>query len=192
MTKNERLQALYIEHLKGDNGATYKIIQEFNPTIKKLLYQRKKILKDSIDDANDFIQSCDLIIINALKDYDPRRGDLEKYINFFLYRKIEITPPEYYSVSIHTEINNEGATLEDILEDVGEGERMRDRMDIEAIYEIADRVLTKQEKKIFKLCYNPKKERTMSQIAEMIGCSKQYVSATHDRAIKKIKKEMNI
>ncbi len=68
------------------------------------------------------------------------------------------------------------------------------KMKISKLYEKIEKILTEREKEIIKLRYGltPNGYKTQREIAQQLDISRSYVSRIEKKALKKLKKELNI
>lgn len=179
--QKEELNKLYIEHLRGNKDATYQILKHFDPNISFMLKKYNKLIKYSLDDEEDFIQNCHLAILNALKEYDSSKGDLEPCLQMRLKRVLDMTTPPDFSVSIDEVIDDSGTTICDLIADK--------RNEIEEC-DIRNMLscLTEKERKVFELYYI--KKYTTKEIADIMEMSRRGIFKILSRGKEKIKNQM--
>lgn len=181
----EKINKIVEGALKGQEEACLALMEATEP----LVMSQIKAILPYYPDWEDLKSDCRLVLLDALKTFDPSRG-----AQFLGYYKAQV---RYYLLDfLKKEVRREetsldaplegGGTLMDYLEDPARLEDSYLRTEEEEALLVALEGLTKREEEVVRLFYFG--DLGLSEIAGFLGLSYQTVANTKARALKKLRK----
>jgi len=190
----------YIEKYEEGDEEARNILIERN--LRLVAHICKKYVTTNVG-QDDLISIGTIGLIKGINSFDSEKGvRLATYVSkcidneilMYLRTNKKVQSEVYLNEPVGKDKEDNEISLIDILEN--EGRTIDDeidlRMKIKLLYEKMKEVLREREKNILEMRFglDGKKPKTQSQIAEMLGISRSYVSRIETKAIGKLAKEI--
>ena len=196
-------EVYYLNLLKNENNKEAKeVLVQRN---MRLVAHISKKYNNSGEELDDLISIGTIGLIKAIDTFNVDKGIrlatyASKCIENEILMNIRSNKKNKMQVSLQDPIgvDKEGnaISLIDILgtEEEYDEDKVELKMKISKLYEKIEKVLTEREKEIIKLRYGltPSGYKTQREIAQQLDISRSYVSRIEKKALKKLKRELNI
>ena len=196
-------EVYYLNLLKNENNKEAKeVLVERN---MRLVAHISKKYNNSSEELDDLISIGTIGLIKAIDTFNVDKGIrlatyASKCIENEILMNIRSNKKNKMQVSLQDPIgvDKEGNAIS-LIDILGTDEdyvvdKFELKMKISKLYEKIEKVLTEREKEIIKLRYGltPSGYKTQREIAQQLDISRSYVSRIEKKALKKLKRELNI
>lgn len=196
-------EVYYLNLLKNENNKEAKeVLVQRN---MRLVAHISKKYNNSGEELDDLISIGTIGLIKAIDTFNVDKGIrlatyASKCIENEILMNIRSNKKNKMQVSLQDPIgvDKEGNAIS-LIDILGTDEdyivdKVELKMKISKLYEKIEKVLTEREKEIIKLRYGltPSGYKTQREIAQQLDISRSYVSRIEKKALKKLKRELNI
>ena len=199
---DEKEEEKYLQLLKTGDKKAKSILIERNLRLVAHIVKKYQIPNKDID---ELISIGTVGLIKAIDSFDVSKGTrlatyASRCIENEILMNIRSNKKNKMQVSLQDPIgvDKEGNAIS-LIDILGTDEdyvvdKVELKMKISKLYEKIEKVLTEREKEIIKLRYGltPSGCKTQREIAQQLDISRSYVSRIEKKALKKLKRELNI